>query len=136
MFDSPAERTLTYRLGAAYDCWGHRRIIRWGKRNAIWFIHPTGLDEPTVEPRDEPVPTREQRLAEFVASGLFTPLQLATLHGLVVERLTITEVAERHGCSRQAVVSRLLGNSRGQGGILKKARALLTSYRRHEDEDV
>lgn len=127
MFDSSAERYLVYRLAAAHDCWGHRRAVRHGVRNGIWFLDPTGLDEPAAEPAYAPTCNREERLAEFVASGRFTCTELATLRALVVERLTIDEIAQRDGCSRQAVLARLVGNSRGQGGILKKAQALLSS---------
>ena len=128
MFDPAAERTLTYRLASAYDCWGRRRSLRRGTRNGIWFIDATGLDRPQID--DEApvsVSTRERQMAEFVASGRFTPIEIATLQALVIERLTIDEIARRDGCSRQAVVARLVGNSRRQGGMLKKARALLAS---------
>lgn len=128
MFDSPAERILTYRLASAYDCWGRRRPLRRGTRNGIWFIDATGLDRPQIDD-DVPVSisTREQQMATFVASGRFTPIELATLQALVIGRLTIGEIALRDGCSRQAVVARLVGNSKRQGGILKKARSLLPS---------
>ena len=127
MFDSPAERTLTYRLASAHDCWGHRRPLRWGTRHGIWFLDATGLDE--QPPDDVPASTssRELRLAEFTASGRFTTIELTTLRALIVDRLTINEIARRDGCSRQAVVARLVGNSKGQGGILRKARSLLPS---------
>ena len=127
MFDSPAERTLTYRLASAHDCWGHRRPLRWGMRHGVWFLDATGLDEQA--PDDIPVSTfsREHRLAEFASSGRFTGIELATLHALIVDRLTINEIARRDGCSRQAVVARLIGNSKGQGGILRKGRSLLPS---------
>ncbi len=136
MSDSPAERVLTYRLAAAYDCWGRRRDLRCGTRNGIWFIDPTALNEEPLNPREVTTPTREDRLREFFASGRFTAIEIATLHALVVERLTIAEIAERDGCSRQAVVARLLGNSRGQGGILKKAQTLLSSDPHSEDARV
>lgn len=127
MFDSPAERTLTYRLASTHDCWGHRRSLRWGTRHGIWFLDATGLDEPP--PDEAPVSTssREQGLATLASSGRFTAIEVATLHALIVDHLTINEIASRDGCSRQAVLARLVGNSRGQGGILRKARALLPS---------
>jgi hypothetical protein len=127
MLDSPAERALVYRLAAAYDCWGQRRAVRHGVRNGIWFLDPTALDEPAGKSDDAPVCNREERLAQFEASGCFTRTELSTLRALVVERLTIDEIAARDGCSRQAVLARLAGNSRGQGGILKKAQALLSA---------
>lgn len=121
------KRTLTYRLASAYDCWGRRRSLRRGSRNGIWFLDARGLDEPPVD--DVPVSdcTREQALAGLAASGRFTTIELATLHALVTDCLTIDDIAQRDGCSRQAVLARLVGNSKGQGGILKKARALLPS---------
>ncbi|MFA5910307.1 MAG: hypothetical protein WC815_16115 [Vicinamibacterales bacterium] len=126
MFDSAFDRTLSYRLSAAYDCWGNRRSLRRGTRNGIWFIDASAIDQPATEAQPvDPDPARERGLRELQSSGRFTTLELATLHSLIIERATIAEIAERHGCSRQAVIARLVGNSRGQGGILKKAQALL-----------
>ena len=68
---------------------------------------------------------RADQLSALQSSGRFTATELDTLRGLVLDRLSIGEIAERHGCTRQAVIARLVGNSRGQGGIVKKARALL-----------
>jgi hypothetical protein len=126
MFDSPAERTLSYRLAAAYDCWGHRRELRCGTRGGVWFLDARALAEQRTDAPEIDADTRCQQLAALIASGRFTATEVATLRALVVERLTIDEIAERDGCSRQAVMARLTGNSRGQGGILKKARLLLS----------
>ena len=126
MFDSAFDRKLTYRLSAAYDCWGNRRALRRGARNGLWFIDASTLDHPHTEAA--PVDCHADRaraLDTLRSSGRFTPLELATLHALIVEGSTIAEIATRHRCSRQAVIARVVGNSRGQGGILKKARALL-----------
>ena len=129
MFDPSFERTLSYRLSAAYDCWGHRRSLRRGTRHGIWFLDPTALDEPLdCDAQTDGPSIRLQRLVEFQSSGRFSSVELATLHALIVDRLTIAEIAERDGCTRQAVVARLVGNSRHQGGILKKARALLRKH--------
>jgi len=99
MFDSAFDRTLTYRLASAYDCWGHRRPLRRGTRNGIWFVDASGIDEPAGEARSvDPGPARERGLAHFQSSGGFTVIELATLHALIVERLSIDEIAERHGC--------------------------------------
>jgi len=126
MLDSTLDRTLTYRLSSAYDCWGNRRSLRRGTQNGIWFIDASRIDEPAVDaPPAEDDAARVRRLAEFQSSGRFTAVELATLHALIVDRLSIGEIADQHGCSRQAVLARLVGNSRGQGGIVKKARALL-----------
>ena len=129
MFDPAFDRTLSYRLSSAYDLWGHRRSLRRGIHDGMWFLDPTGIDEPRREdpPNDDLTPVREQWLSEFRSSGRFTPIEVATLRALVIDRLTIEEIAQRDGCSRQAVIARLVGNSRGQGGILKKARAFLAT---------
>lgn len=126
MLDSAFDRTLTYRLSSAYDCWGSRRSLRRGTRNGLWFVDVSGIDEPVVDaPHVDRGAARIRGFVELQSSGRFTATELATLHALIVERASIGDIAERHGCSRQAVLARLVGNSRGQGGILKKARALL-----------
>ena len=125
MFDPAFDRTLSYRLSSAYGCWGHRRSLRRGTRNGIWFLDATTIDEPlNPESRVDSTAPRQDQLAELRSSEHFTPIELATLEALVVERMTIAEIAQRDGCSRQAVLARIVGNSRGQGGILKKVRAL------------
>lgn len=125
MFDAAFDRTLSYRLSSAYDYWGHRRSLRRGTRNGIWFLDATAIDEPlNPEPQADPLESMQDQLAELRSSVHFTPIELATLDALVVERMTIAEIAQRDGCSRQAVLARIVGNSRGQGGILKKIRAL------------
>lgn len=125
MSDPSFERTLSYRLSSAYDCWGNRRAVRRGARNGVWYLDPTGVDEcPAREAPIDRGAERTRQLADLEASGCFTPVERTTLRALVVEGLTIAEIAARDGCTRQAVLARLLGNSRHQGGILKKARAL------------
>ena len=137
MFDPSFDRILSYRLSSAYDYWGHRRSLRRGIQHGIWFLDPTGIDEPPAcDTQIDTSATREQRLAEFQSSGRFSAIEIATLHALIVERLTIAEIARRDGCSRQAVVARLVWNSRRQGGILKKARALRQQERSHYLLDV
>ena len=97
----------TYRLSAAYDCWGIRRSLRRGSRNGLWFLDATCLGEPvTVRDADadaevDRAAARPQRLAALQMSGQFSQTEIATLHALVIERLTIAEIAERDGCSRQ-----------------------------------
>jgi hypothetical protein len=125
MFDSSFDRTLSYRHALAHDCWGNRRALRCGVRNHVWFLDAASFDEPPViEQPEDPTTGRLSRLDDFAAAACFTPIELATLHALVVERLTLAEIARRDGCSRQAVLARLIGNSRRQGGIVRKARAL------------
>lgn len=126
MFDPALDRLLAYRAGVVADCWGQRRDVHHGNRNRIWFLDPLGLDEPIVaapSSADDVRAFRREMLAAFAASGQFTKIELATLEALVIDQLTIGEIAERDGCSRQAIVARIVGNSRGQGGILKKASA-------------
>ncbi len=130
MADPALDRTLAYRLAEAYDCWGNRRSLRRGTQHGIWFIDATGIDESVSNGSPSEVlvdltESRERGLAQLRSSGRFTPLELATLEALIVGRLTLAEIAARQRCSRQAVRARLVGNSRGQGGILKKARAWL-----------
>lgn len=130
MFDQSLDRTLSYRLASAYDCWGRRRTLRSGIQHGTWFLDARDIDEPASE--DVPVdtgPAREDWLAVFKLSERFSAIELATLDALIVERLTISEIAQRDGCSRQAVVARIVGNSKRQGGILKKSREV----RRHQD---
>jgi hypothetical protein len=124
--ESPLDRILSYRLARVSDCWGNRRAVRTGKRNGVWFVDGPAVQAPdtTASPLD-PAPRRRDDLARLRASGRFSAIELATLEALAAERLTLNEIAERDGCSRQAVVARLAGNSKGQGGILKKARAVL-----------
>jgi len=124
MSDPAFERTLSFRLSTAYDCWGSRRPLRRGVQNGIWFLDATALDQPAAnECEHDSAGERAQHLTALTSSGRFSATEVATLHALVVERLTIDDIAARDGCSRQAVMARLVGNSRGQGGILKKARA-------------
>jgi DNA-directed RNA polymerase specialized sigma24 family protein len=134
MFDSSLDRTIAWRLGLVCDHTGARRIVRRGIRNGIWFLDPRSLDEaPADDAREAPEPesTRRVRALEaFQTSGLFTPIELATLHALTIEKLSIGEVAKRDRCSRQAVMARLIGNSKRQGGILRKAR----EFHRHADQ--
>lgn len=128
MSRSSVDRVLAYRLGSAYDCWGRRRSLRRGIQNGIWIVDGSGLEVPAHDddPSTESV-SREVRLDLLRKSGAFTATELATLDALVVDRQTIDEIATSEGRSRQAIVARLIGNSRGQGGILKKARRLLES---------
>ena len=125
MFDSSLDRTLSWRLGLVYDYSGVRRTVRRGIRNGIWYLDPTSISEAAVQDPDDGLQDASARrlraLDGLHTSGLFTPLELATLRALAIEQLTIAEVATRDRCSRQAVMARLVGNSRGQGGILRKA---------------
>lgn len=127
MFDSAVDRLLSWRLGAVHECSGHRRFVRRGVRNGIWFLDTTSLDLGDVEESAEPqdlMAARARLLDVMRASGLFSAVEIDTIHALAVERLTLAEIATRDGCSRQAVVARLVGNSKGQGGAVRKAERL------------
>lgn len=128
MLDSSLDRVLAFRLATAADCWGRRRSLKSGTRNGIWFITSDSFDQPLPD-NDAPEPAEDRAaiLQRFIASGFFTAIEIATLQALAIERLTVAELAERDGCTRQAVMARLAGNSRGQGGIFRKAQALLAT---------
>lgn len=129
MFDSSFERLLSARLGVAHDWRGDRRHLRTGTRHAIWYFDPTGFDEPAAP--DVPIVDRfahrEHKLAAMIAAGIFTDIEIHTLRRLVVDRMSLAEIAAADGCSRQAVLARIVGNSRGQGGIVKKVRELVAT---------
>lgn len=85
MSDSSFDRTLSYRLSAAYDCWGNRRSLRRGIQHGIWFLDPVGIDEPAAEaaPADSDG-YRQRRLEEFRSSGRFTEIDSAVDDAVVV----------------------------------------------------
>lgn len=64
---------------------------------------------------------RARRFDELAASGQFTDTELRTIRALAFERLTVIQLAQVDRCSRQAVLARVYGNSRGQGGLLQRA---------------
>jgi len=57
----------------------------------------------------------------LAASGILTARELSTLRRLL-DGLSFAEIAAQDGCTRQAVIARLIGNSKGQGGALRKCR--------------
>ena len=67
---------------------------------------------------------RRDLLDRMCRSGRLTPVEIRTLYALVVEGCSLTEIAKRDGCSRQAVVARLAGSSAGHGGVVRKLHAL------------
>ncbi len=128
MSEYSLERAMSYRLASAYDCWGTRRELRAGRQHGLWLLDGAAFDLPPVDTLEEPIDAQTRRahaLAAFRASGRFTTTELSTIEA-IVDGLTLEAIAERDGCTRQAVLARIVGNSRGQGGILKKARYLLT----------
>jgi hypothetical protein len=73
---------------------------------------------------DDGMTRASRRAASFDAlarSGWFTQTELATIRALAFQGLTLTQYARLERCSRQAVCARLYGNSRGHGGLLRKA---------------
>ena len=127
----PSERAFHYFHSAAFDCWGVRRGVTRARRGGgLWYLSLQGFDEPpnsdleAVQDEGE----RKTQLARLEASGAFTAIELATLRALALQHLTFDEIAGRDGCSRQAVVARVVNNSKHQGGMLKKARRLLGEH--------
>lgn len=126
MFDSAFERLLSVRLARAYDCWNSIRSLRIGARHGIWYVDATAFGEPV--PVEEPnaqreaTPSRAARLDALAAQGILTATELSTLRRLL-DGMSFAEIAAQDGCSRQAVVARLVGNSKKQGGVLRKCRA-------------
>jgi hypothetical protein len=128
VFDSAFDRLLSKRLQLAYDCWGQQRALRVGTRHGVWFFDAWDFDRreiyaPDGDEDEQPL-SRVHKLEVLARSGAFTDLELSTIRRLAIDRMTISEIAAADGCSRQAVMARLAGNSKGQGGILKKALAL------------
>lgn len=132
MRENPSsERSLAYRTGSVCDRWGNRRAVGRARRHGTWHLvigdidMPVVADDDNIDDIDDIDARRQALLITFERTGLFTATELRTLNALVVDRLEITEIARREGCSPQAVTARLVGNSRGQGGALRKARRLL-----------
>ena len=119
-----SERRIHFNLSRTYDCRSLRRVLRRSRRNRLWHLSSEGFDIPErIAPGgDGGVDERRRRMfTELAGSGQFTPTQLATIQALAFERLTVRELAARQGVSRQAIAARLRGNSRHQGGILRRA---------------
>ncbi len=121
---SPRHRLQHLARVADHD--GAARQITVAKRNGRYAIAVSapGDNEPTsAEPgvADASAADRRERLERMVDSGRFTTTELRTLRCLIVEQLTILEIAARERCTRQAIVARLVGNSKGQGGLVRKA---------------
>ena len=123
MLAQHSERAVHFRSGAAHDCWGRRRVLRRARRNGLWVILGPDLDlaTPAESRAEETDDVRREAYDRLVRSGSLTALQLATIHALAFERLTVQELAARDGCSRQAIAARVLGNSQGQGGAARAA---------------
>ena len=105
-----------------------------GRKIPVGFVKHNGRVAITVFPDDShaadhgDVPASESPVdrpalfSRFVRSGRFTPIELRTIHALAFEQITLAGLARMDGCSRQAVHARLYGNSKHQGGLLKKVR--------------
>jgi hypothetical protein len=130
MCTSSSERSLHYHLSAAADAWGQVRPVRSSRQNGLWRIDATQFDQPLAEADDDqPDLRRNDRISalqHLEQSGRLTTREAATLRRLVVEGASFADIAAADGCSRQAVVARLVGNSLGQGGLLRKCRLVLT----------
>lgn len=114
-------------LAMVADQDGVARPITLVKQNGRYVIgaSPSGVDTPTNEnanPEDESdTLDRSRRFQLLATSGRFTATEVRTLYLLAVKSLTVAQVAAIERCSRQAIVARLVGNSKQQGGLLKKA---------------
>jgi len=88
-----------------------------------------GLDElETTKPEPDPEVVRLwladrilETFARYVASGLFTVVQLRTIRALLIDRLTLRQLARQEGTSPQAIRARIEPNRLGQGGLARKA---------------
>jgi hypothetical protein len=114
-------------LAAVSDHAGRRHPVSLAKHNGrAIVVHScfndageTPVDEPDVE-RGDPWMERLRRLVLFSASGRFSRIELRTIYALAIDGLSVAQIAHIDQCSRQAVLARLHGNSKGQGGLLKK----------------
>lgn len=105
---------------------GAARHVTLVKHNGRYVIgaSPSGREEPTNEgaaqdDADDGL-ARYERFHLLATSGQFSAAEVRTLHLLAVERLTVAQVAALERCTRQAIVARLVGNSKRQGGLVKK----------------
>ena len=126
----------SYPAALVYDCWGQAHRSPTVRRNGSRVSLPAPLDCPIYseqheEDEDDPDPDEgavpDQRVLLLQAlerSPRFTQVEIRTLHALVVEGLTLTQIARIEGCSRQAVVARLVGSNAGHGGVLRKVQAM------------
>ncbi len=120
-----SERAHHYFRELAYDCWGTIRTLRRSRRGGLYLIDAGAFGFPDFDTaRADSDGHRRVSYRRMCQSGRFTPTQLDTIRALAFERLTIAELAGRERCTRQAIVSRVLGNSRGQGGIARSAERL------------
>lgn len=114
-------------LAAVSDHAGRRHPVSLAKRNGRAIVVHSCFDDAGETPDDEldvePGDPRMERLRRFVllaASGRFSRIELRTIYALAVDGLSVAQIACIDRCSRQAVMARLYGNSKGQGGLLKK----------------
>lgn len=62
-----------------------------------------------------------------IANNHFTEIQLFVLIGILQNKSWV-EIAKERGCSPQAIQQVFEGNSRGQGGIIRKIQKLAKNY--------
>lgn len=113
-------------LAAVADQAGTRVLVTFVKhngRNIIVSPAPERDAPETHAPGDsQTAKDRLTRYAMLATSGLFSPTEVRTMHALAFGGLTLSQLAQCDGCSTQAIRARLQGNSKRQGGLLKKAR--------------
>lgn len=125
-------------LAAVSDLSGRRQPASRFKHNGRYIFTGGAIDllydEPTSESdRDScdaaRAAARRRQFDVFAQSGRFSETELRTIRALAFEHLTVAQFAQLDGCSRQAVLARVHGNSRHQGGLLKKVVSLYRTTR-------
>ncbi len=123
-----------YPAALVYDCWGQAHRSPTVRRNGSKVFLPAPHDHPTdPEQREDDDPDTDDGavpdprvllLQALERSSRFTQVEIRTLYALIVEGLTLTQIARIDGCSRQAIVARLVGSNAGHGGVLRKVQAM------------
>jgi len=116
-------------LAMVADHDGVARPVTPAKQNGRYIIgappshhdEPANADAASDAADADNSPERRHRLHLLATSGRFSVTEVRTLYLLAVEQLTVAQVAALERCTRQAIVARLVGNSKRQGGLVKKA---------------
>lgn len=114
---------MSRRRSKVYDCWGQPHRSRSVRRNGSRVYLPARLDHPVEveQMQEDPARTSDARrdhertaaLQALQHSARFTQTEMRTLSALVVDGLSLSEIARAEGCSRQAIVARLVGSTAG-----------------------
>lgn len=119
----------SYPASVVRDIYGRQHRSRSFKWNGVRVYVPhhletveasdSSLTDAAIQDRGSELARRDTILAALIASGRFTPAEIRTLTALARGQ-SLNEIARADGCSRQAVIARLTGNSAGHGGLLRK----------------